>query len=254
VTQSLRSLWQPVAVERGDAVRTWKARRRTSPGQVELLERLSPAYAVRADVPLDAEAVFCRRAPLVLEIGSGTGEAALAMAAADPSRDLLAVEVHTPGVATLLRGIEQQGLRNVRVAEGDGLQVLGDALGPGSLDEVRVFFPDPWPKSRHAKRRLVTPSFAALVADRLRPGGRLHVATDWPSYAEQVLEVVADSPDLAVVSRDRGARPLTRFERRGIAAGRPIADVVAVRGVGASSQDVEDAVSGDTGPEHPGQR
>ena len=195
-----------------------------------MLDRLRPAYGVAADQPLDAAAAFGRTAPLVLEIGSGTGEAAVAMAAADPARDLLAVEVHTPGVATLLRRVEQEGLRNVRVAEGDGLQVLGAALGPGSLDEVRVFFPDPWPKSRHAKRRLVTRPFAALVADRLRPGGRLHVATDWPSYAEQVLEVVAASPDLAVVSRERGDRPLTRFERRGVAAGRPIADVVAVRG------------------------
>ena len=216
-------------MERGEAVRTWKARRRTSPGQVELLERLLPAYAVAVDRPLDAAAVYGRTAPLVLEIGSGTGEAAAAMAAADPSRDVLAVEVHTPGIATLLRRVEDEGLRNVRVVEGDGLQVLSDALGPGSLDEVRVFFPDPWPKSSHAKRRLVTPAFAALVADRLRPGGRLHVATDWASYAEQVLEVVGGCPDLELVSQDRGDRPATRFERRGLAAGREITDVVAVR-------------------------
>ncbi len=216
-------------MERGDAVRTWKARRRTSPGQVEVLERLGPVYGVAADRPFDAAAVFGRTAPLVLEVGSGTGEAAVAMAAADPSRDLLAVEVHTPGVATLLRRVEEEGLTNVRVAEADGLQVLTDALGPGSLDEVRVFFPDPWPKAKHVKRRLVTPDFAALVADRLRPGGRLHVATDWASYAEQVLEVVAASPDLELVSHDRGARPHTRFERRGLAAGREITDVVAVR-------------------------
>ena len=230
MTHSLCAVWQPGAVERGEEVRTWKARRRTSPGQVEVLERLRPAYAVPVDRPLDAAAVYGRTAPLVLEVGSGTGEAAVVMAAADPARDLLAVEVHTPGVATLLRRVQEEGLRNVRVVEGDGLQVLTDALGPGSLDEVRVFFPDPWPKAKHAKRRLVTPTFAALVADRLRPGGRLHVATDWPSYAEQVLEVVGASPDLEVVSRDRGDRPLTRFERRGIAAGRAIADVVAVRG------------------------
>ena len=216
-------------MERGEAVRTWKARRRTSPGQVEVLERLRPAYAVPADRPLDAAAVYGRTAPLVLEIGSGTGEAAVVMASTDPARDLLAVEVHTPGVATLLRRVEEEGLRNLRVAEGDGLQVLTDALGPGSLDEVRVFFPDPWPKSRHHKRRLVTPAFAALVADRLRPGGRLHVATDWASYAEQVLEVVGAQPQLEVVSRHRGERPLTRFERRGLAAGREISDVVAVR-------------------------
>ena len=195
-----------------------------------MLDRLRPVYEVAADRPLDAAAVYGRAAPLVLEIGSGTGDAAAVMAAGDPSRDLLAAEVHTPGIATLLRRVETEGLRNVRVVEGDGLQVLRDALGPGSLDEVRVFFPDPWPKARHAKRRLVTPSFAALVAGRLRPGGRLHVATDWPSYAEQVLEVVGAHPDLAVVSRDRGNRPLTRFERRGVAAGRQITDVVAVRG------------------------
>ena len=195
-----------------------------------MLERLRPVYEVAADRPLDAAAVYGRTAPLVLEIGSGTGDAAVAMAAADPSRDLLAVEVHTPGIATLLRRVEEEGLRNVRVVEGDGLQVLRDALGPGSLAEVRVYFPDPWPKARHAKRRLVTPAFAALVADRLQPGGRLHVATDWGSYAERVLEVVGASPDLELVPQDRGDRPLTRFERRGLAAGRPITDLVAVRG------------------------
>ena len=222
-------VWQPVAVDRGEAVRTWKARRRTSPGQVEVLDRLRPLYEVAVDRPLDPVAVYGRTAPLVLEIGSGTGEAAAVMAAADPSRDLLAVEVHTPGIATLLRRVEQEGLANVRVAEADGLLVLTEAIAAGSLDEVRVFFPDPWPKSRHAKRRLVTASFAALVADRLRPGGRLHVATDWPSYAEQVLAVVGASPDLELRSTDRSGRPSTRFERRGVAAGRPITDVVAVR-------------------------
>jgi tRNA (guanine-N7-)-methyltransferase len=210
-------------------VHTWKARRRTSPGQVEVLDRLRPLYEVAVDRPLDPVAVYGRTAPLVLELGSGTGEAAAGMAAADPSRDLLAVEVHTPGIATLLRRVEQEGLGNVRVAEADGLLVLTEAIAPGSLDEVRVFFPDPWPKSRHAKRRLVTASFAALVADRLRPGGRLHVATDWASYAEQVHEVVGASPDLELHSTDRGGRPSTRFERRGVAAGRPITDVVAVR-------------------------
>ena len=216
-------------MERGEAVRTWKARRRTSPGQAEVLSRLAPAYGIALDRPLDARAVFGRSAPLVLEIGSGTGEAAAVMAAGDPARDVLAVEVHTPGVAALLRRVEQQGLSNVRVVEADGLAVLSVVLGPSSLAEVRVFFPDPWPKARHAKRRLVSPAFAALVADRLRPGGRLHVATDWPSYAAHVLEVVRTCPDLELVSRDRGARPVTRFEARGHAAGRPAYDLVAVR-------------------------
>ena len=229
MTHSLRDLWQPVAVERGEAVRTWKARRRTSPGQAEVLARLAARHGVPLDRPLDAPAVFGRRAPFVLEIGSGAGDATAAMAAADRSRDVLAVEVHTPGVAALLRRIEEQELANLRVVEADALHVLTQVIGPGSLDEVRVFFPDPWPKARHAKRRLVSPGFASLVADRLRPGGRLHVATDWASYAEHVLAVLAASPDLELVSRERGARPLTRFEARGRAAGRPSVDLVAVR-------------------------
>ncbi|TBR17176.1 MAG: tRNA (guanosine(46)-N7)-methyltransferase TrmB, partial [Chitinophagaceae bacterium] len=144
-------------------------------------------------------------------------------------RDVLAVEVHTPGLGTLLRRIEDASLTNVRVLEGDAREVLADLLAPGSLDEVRVFFPDPWPKARHAKRRLVTAGFAALVASRLRPGGRLHVATDWTSYAEQVEQVLAGSEEYDVVTRDRGARPVTRFEQRGLDAGRQPHDVVARR-------------------------
>jgi len=215
-------------VERGDAVRTWKARRRTSPGQVAVLERLRPRFGVDADRPFDPQAAFGRAAPLVLEIGSGGGEATAAQAAADLDRDVLAVEVHTPGVAALLRLLDERGLTNVRVAEADGLQLLR-RLAPGSLDEVRVFFPDPWPKARHAKRRLVGAEFAGLVADRLRPGGRLHVATDWAAYAEQVLRVVEVAPRLALVDRTRGERPVTRFEQRGRDAGRRSYDVVAER-------------------------
>jgi tRNA (guanine-N7-)-methyltransferase len=216
-------------VERGDAVRTWKARARTSPGQAALLERLRPRWGVDPDAPFDPAAVFGRVAPLVLEIGSGRGEATAALAAAEPGRDVLAVEVHTPGVAALLGEVERLGLTNVRVAEADGLQVLRDLVVDGSLDEVRVLFPDPWPKSRHVKRRLVDAAFAALVSDRLRVGGVLHVATDWEAYAAQVLAVVDAAPRLALRSRDRGHRPLTRFERRGHAAGRQSYDVVAVR-------------------------
>jgi tRNA (guanine-N7-)-methyltransferase len=173
--------------------------------------------------------VFGRCAPVVLEIGFGTGEATAALAAADPGRDVLAVDVHTPGVANLLRLLDAGGLGNVRVAEGDALVLLRDMIGPGALDEVRVLFPDPWPKSRHHKRRLVTPPFAALVVSRLRPGGRLHVATDWPHYAEQVLAVVATEPSLAGGAVPRPARPVTRFEQRARTAGRPVVDVVAVR-------------------------
>ena len=204
----------------GDRVRTYKARRRVTPGQAEAIARLLPRFGV--DVPSG------RTAPLVLEIGSGMGEATAAMAAADPDRDVLAVEVHTPGVGALLRRLEDLDLSNVRVAEADGLDVL-TAQPLGSLDEVRVLFPDPWPKSRHAGRRLVTTAFADLVADRLRPGGRLHVATDWAPYAEQVRQVLEQHPRLELESTDRGARPVTRFEPQGLDAGRGAHDLVAVR-------------------------
>lgn len=210
-------------------VRTFKVRRRVTAGQADALARLLPAYGVDPTVPFDAERVFGRRAPLVLEIGSGMGEATAAMAAADPGRDVLAVEVHTPGLGNLLRLVEAAGLSNVRVLEADAREVLRDLLAPGSLDEVRVFFPDPWPKSRHAKRRLVTTGFADLVASRLRPGGRLHVATDWESYADQAAAVLSTHADFGPLGRDRGDRPRTRFERKGLAAGRNAHDLVAVR-------------------------
>ena len=210
-----------------EPVRTFKVRRRVTTGQAQALSRLLPVYGLPPGAtPAHA---FGRDAPLILEIGSGMGEATAQMAAADPDRDVLAVEVHTPGLGNLLQLIESAGLTNVRVLEADARDVLRDRLAPGSVDEVRVFFPDPWPKARHAKRRLVTAEFADLVAARLRPGGRLHVATDWASYADQVLAVLERHRSYDVVSRDRGARPVTRFEQRGIAAGRTPHDVVAVR-------------------------
>lgn len=210
-------------------VRTYKVRRRVTAGQADALARLLPRYGVDPSLPLEPEAAFGRRAPLVVEIGSGMGEATAAMAAADPARDVLAVEVHTPGLGNLLRLVEAAGLTNVRVVEADARGVLRDLLPPGSVDEVRVFFPDPWPKARHAKRRLVGPEFADLVAARLRPGGRLHIATDWAAYAEQALAVLGSHPSYDVVSRERADRPVTRFEQRGTDAGRAVADLVVAR-------------------------
>ena len=201
-----------------------------APAQHAALERLRPALGVPVDGgPLDLAALFGRTAPVVLEIGSGTGEVTAALAAADPARDVLAVEVHTPGVANLLRLAEAQQLPNVRVAEGYAMVLLRDMLAAGSLDEVRVLFPDPWPKARHHKRRLVSPGFASLVAQRLAPGGRLHVATDWAHYAAQVLDVVAADPDLDGGPVPRPDRPVTRFEQRALEAARAVVDVVAVR-------------------------
>ena len=219
----------PVTTEPRPGVRTYKPRRgRLGPASADALRRLWPALGVDVDGRrLDRAAVFGRTAPLVLEIGCGDGEATAALAAADPGRDVLAVDVHTPGLGALLRRVDAARLTNVRVAEGDALVVLRHMLD--EVAEVRVLFPDPWPKARHRKRRLVTPAFADLVAARLRPGGRLHVATDWPHYAQQVLDVVAAHPLLDGGRAPRPPRPVTRFERRALSEGRAVVDVVAVR-------------------------
>jgi tRNA (guanine-N7-)-methyltransferase len=211
---------------------------RVTPGQRAALDRLWPRYGVPPgeDAQLiDPVEIFGRAAPLVLEIGFGMGEATAPMAAADPARDVLAVDVHPPGVGALLRHVEYLGLGNVRVAVGDAVELLRDRLAPGSLDEVRIFFPDPWPKTRHHKRRLVSPSFVRLVVDRLRIGGRLHCATDWTPYAEQILDVVRDEPHLenehdGFAPRPQW-RPVTRFERQGLARGHAVHDVLARRRV-----------------------
>lgn len=187
---------------------------------------------------LDPVAVFRRQAPLVLEIGFGMGEATAAMAEADPDRDVLAVDVHTPGVGALLHDVVARGLVNVRVLLGDAVDVLNDMLGPASLDEIRVYFPDPWPKVRHHKRRLIDDSFASLVASRLAPGGRLHFATDWAPYADRVLAVTEAEPAFTNpygrnpyggFAPRPAHRPVTRFERQGIAKGHEVFDIVVVR-------------------------
>ena len=211
-------------------VLTFRPRRgRVTPRQQRGLDELWPRFGV--DVrpeTLDPVALFGRRAPLVLEIGFGMGETTAILAEAEPDRDVLAADVHTPGVGALLSLLGERGLTNVRVVAGDAMEVLRDMLRPGSLDEVRVFFPDPWPKQRHVNRRLVSPEFVRLVADRLAPGGRLHVATDWPPYAGQVLAVIAAEPASAkppLTARPaprvapghplRGPRPLQRAQRCG---------------------------------------
>jgi len=190
-----------------------------------------PAFPRRADGKLDAEAMFGRHAPLVLEIGPGMGETTVAMAAADLARDVLAVEAHVPGVANLLVLLQDAGLTNVRVGHGDALDLVRDAIAPGSLDEVRAYFPDPWPKTRHHKRRLVQPAHVALLRSRLRVGGTLHVATDWAEYADQMLEVLTADPDLdcAGFSARPPHRPVTKFEARGAALGHASHDLLATR-------------------------
>src|SRR5689334_7142978 len=188
-----------------------------------LWSRYGVAVADRSAPVLDPVGLFGRRAPLVLEIGSGMGEATVHMAAADPDRDYLAVDVHTPGVANLLAVVAERSLPNVRVAHGDALSLVRYQLAPHSLDAVHAFFPDPWPKARHHKRRLVQSRHVALLRSRLVPGGVLHCATDWADYAEAMLATLGADPEL-VNAFDGYAprpvhRPVTKFERRGVEAG-----------------------------------
>jgi tRNA (guanine-N7-)-methyltransferase len=230
----------------GEPVRTYHPRRAAlGDRRADALDRLWPRLGfsvhdealglapARPDGTLDTARLFGRTAPVVLEIGSGMGEATAAMAAADPGRDYLAVEAHLPGIAHLLVLVDQQGLTNVRVAHGDALDLVRRVVAPGSLDAVHVFFPDPWPKARHHKRRIIAPAHVALLRSRLAVGGTLHCATDWAPYAEQMLEVVDADPGLTnpyggFAPRPEH-RPETRFERRGIEAGRPSRDVIATR-------------------------
>jgi tRNA (guanine-N7-)-methyltransferase len=212
-------------------IRTFHPRRsRTTPSAASALNRLLPMWGVEPGaVPCQPSDLFEPRLPVVLEIGSGMGETTLRMAAADPAVGILAVDVHTPGIGALLAGAEREGLANVRVSVADALDVM-DRLGHGSLVGIRAFFPDPWPKVRHHKRRLVQPAFVHHAAELLAPGGTLHLATDIEDYAEQMLAVCSAEPLLVNTAegfRPRPAwRPETGYERRGLAAGRPSVDLV----------------------------
>lgn len=185
------------------------------------------------DTELDMAGWFGREAPLLVEIGTGMGETTAALAAAEPHLNYLAVEVYRPGLAHLLMRAEELGLDNLRLLRGDAVRLLGTNLAPGSVDGIRVFFPDPWPKARHHKRRLVRPEFVALAASRLRVGGTLHLATDWEHYAEQMLAACRAEPSLRNTSDDADGwtprppwRPLTKFERRAVEDGRVVHDLV----------------------------
>lgn len=163
---------------------------------------------------------------LIVEIGSGVGEATAALAAARPSYDVLAFEVWRPGIAATLGRLAEAGATNVRLCGVDAVWSVAHLLAPGSLAELWTFFPDPWHKTRHHKRRLVNPGFAAVAAERLRPGGTWRLATDWAHYAERMVEVLDAEPRLSGGVVDRWAeRPMTKFERKGIAAGRTITDL-----------------------------
>lgn len=210
---------------------------RLSPAQARALETLAPRYGLPfASAPIDFARTFGRRAPVVLEIGCGMGETTAAIAAAHPGTDFVGVEVHGPGVGAILNRIEQGALSNLRVIQHDAVEVVDAMIPEGSLAGVHVYFPDPWPKKRHHKRRLVQSPFVKLIASRLAPGGYLHCATDWEEYAQQMLEVLSAEPLLANTAAGFAPkpdyRPLTKFENRGIQLGHGVWDLV-FRRVGA---------------------
>lgn len=182
------------------------------------------------ETPLDLDAAFGRSAPRILEIGCGMGETTVAIATAQPECDFIGIEVHTPGVGSLLKQIDEAGLTNVRVIQHDAVAVLEQMIPPSSLDGLHIFFPDPWPKKRQQKRRLIQAPFIALATSRLKPGAYLHAATDWQEYAEQILAVFGAEPALvntATGFAEKPAyRPQTKFETRGLKLGHGVWDIV----------------------------
>ncbi len=207
---------------------------RMGPGQVRALEQLAPRYVVPySPEPLEVSQVFGRPGPLVVEIGFGMGDATAAIAAARPDTLFLGIEVHPPGVGALLQRIEAQGLSNLRLVQHDAVEVLEHMITPASLAGIHIFFPDPWHKKRHHKRRLVQPAFVAHLVTRLAPGGLLHCATDWQPYAEQMREVLEAEPGLVNTTENwadpTGRRPETKFERRGLRLGHGVWDLVFAR-------------------------
>jgi tRNA (guanine-N7-)-methyltransferase len=199
---------------------------RTTPAQQRALEELFPRYGLSFfPEPINAEKVFARKAPLVLEIGSGMGESTAAIAAAHPEADFIAVEVHGPGVGSLLNRIQSMELKNLRVIRHDAVEVLERMVGDGTLAALHLFFPDPWPKKRHHKRRLVQAAFVSLIERKLAAGGIAHLATDWPEYADQMAVVFSENSSFAKAEAGFAARPATKFETRGVKLGHPIRDL-----------------------------
>ncbi|MEY4561490.1 MAG: hypothetical protein RLZZ618_767 [Pseudomonadota bacterium] len=200
-------------------------------GQVRAIETLGPQFmAPYSAQTLDTAALFGRTAPVVLEIGFGMGDATAQIAQALPGTDFLGVEVHTPGVGAMLKHIDEKQLSNVRIIQHDAVEVLDHMITPGSLAGLHIFFPDPWHKKKHNKRRLIQPAFVARLITRLAPGGYLHCATDWQPYAEQMLEVLSAEPGLVNTAEGYAPkpayRPLTKFENRGLKLGHGVWDLV----------------------------
>lgn len=192
-----------------------------------LLPRFGIPYAAQ---PIDLDRVFGRRAPKILEIGFGMGETTATIATQHPECDYLGIEVHTPGVGSLLKTIAERNLTNVRVIQHDAVEALRNMIAPGAFDAVHIFFPDPWPKKRHHKRRLIQPALISTLCEKLRPGGYIHAATDWHEYAEQILAVMSAEPRLVNTAPGYAPRPdyrpQTKFETRGLKLGHGVWDVI----------------------------
>ncbi len=204
---------------------------RVSTGQRRAMDELGPRFIVPySPSPANWDLLFGRHAPRVLEIGFGMGATTAEIAAARRDDDFIGVEVHEPGVGALLKLVGEHALTNIRIIQHDAVEVIEQMIEPGSLDGVHIFFPDPWHKARHHKRRLIQPPFVALLASRLKPGGYLHCATDWQNYAEQMLEVLGAEPSLENTAQDYAPRPdyrpVTKFERRGLRLGHGVWDLV----------------------------
>jgi len=204
---------------------------RTSPAQLRAIATLMPRFGIPyAARQFDLDQAFGRTAPKILEIGFGMGDSTATIALAHPEIDYLALEVHTPGVGNLLKLIETEQLNNIRIMQHDAVEVLRDMIADNTLDGVHIFFPDPWHKARHNKRRLIQAPFIAKLVQKIKPGGYIHVATDWQDYAEQVLRVLSGEPLLENTAADYAPRPdyrpLTKFEQRGLRLGHGVWDLV----------------------------
>ena len=204
---------------------------RMSPAQQRALDTLLPRLGIAyAPAPLDFPAAFGRNAPVILEIGFGMGETTAAIAAARPQYDFLGLEVHGPGVGALLNRVEAADLRNVRVIQHDAVDVVAQMIPQASLAGIHIYFPDPWPKKRHHKRRLLRPEFVHALAQRLGPGGYLHAATDWDEYAQEILATFSEEPLLTntvpAFAPRPAWRPQTKFETRGLKLGHDVRDIV----------------------------
>ncbi len=216
-----------MALPLGRPIRSYVLRQgRTTPAQKRALEDLFPRHGLAfKPEPIVASRIFGRTAPLVVEIGSGMGETTAAIAQAHPEADFIAVEVHGPGVGSLLNLIEAAKLSNLKVVRHDAVEVLEAMIPDASLAAIHLFFPDPWPKKRHHKRRLVQREFAALMARKLVRGGALHIATDWTEYADHIKQVLAQQPLLEPAVSGFTRRPQTKFETRGRRLGHPVSDL-----------------------------